>query len=87
MMSWPTSRSRWRILGTEMDDLVAVYKSCKIDLFWDCCHGDISYWAGFSRENKEEIKSSNFELCFWWGVLRASCEEIKFGVDSNTELP
>lgn len=57
MMPWPTNCSRLEDSGTEIAGSVKTYKSCKIELFWVCCHEDVFYWAGFGTENKEGNRS------------------------------
>jgi hypothetical protein len=52
-----------------MGDLVAIYKSCKIELFWDRYHEDVFYWAGFGTENKGD-RSLKLRVMFVEGVYR-----------------
>ncbi len=63
MMPWPTKCSRLGDSDTKMGDLVAIYKSCKIESFRVSYHEDVFYRAGCGTENKEG-SSSRFRVIF-----------------------
>ena len=54
--------------GTEMDDLLAICRSCKIDLFWVVVMAMFSIRLISVERTEKEINPCNFELCFLRGL-------------------
>ena len=60
-----------RIPGIKVEDLVELYRSCKVDLVWFTCHADVFFGPASVERIAKEMKSCGVEVVLVEGACHS----------------